>query len=376
MKPSSSPFSPVTLAITTTLCMLLIMATAQNVSAQRPNKLILPALGDDQKVQLGKQAATLFSAIKPTTQDIAKSTVTIGRPADRLAFGIVVKSPHYQQPVILTKWSEVSRYSERLFITTANAKQLEVEIAGVYPEHDLTILRATHAQAELIPVDLNDEVKLDLGDFITLARHDGKAEGFGVVSVKDRNLSPANKGYLGISMRPTDHLNNGIYVQSVSPNSAAEMAGLTPGDIITAFGDKTVSGPSETRVVLQSILPGSKITIHYTRNKKAHKSVAILGSRADQKQLQRISSERMNLMESMGTELNYVRSNFPSVIQTDIPIEPIDVGSPAINLDGEFVGLTIARASRIKTYIIPAATIRKTLAKTPLSLQQALHRKR
>ena len=42
------------------------------------------------------------------------------------------------------------------------------------------------------------------------------------------------------------------------------------------------------------------------------------------------------------------------MLQSDMQIEALDAGSPVFDLDGCFVGVVVARASRIKTYIITA----------------------
>jgi serine protease Do len=62
-----------------------------------------------------------------------------------------------------------------------------------------------------------------------------------------------------------------------------------------------------------------------------------------------------------GGRLSENRSGYPSVLQTDLPIEPQECGSPVIGLDGRAMGINIARAGRIKTYAIPARTVRTLL---------------
>jgi hypothetical protein len=46
-------------------------------------------------------------------------------------------------------------------------------------------------------------------------------------------------------------------------------------------------------------------------------------------------------------------------------IEPEDCGAPVVNLDGNVVGIAIARAGRIKTFVIPSATVRELLQTDP-----------
>ena len=63
----------------------------------------------------------------------------------------------------------------------------------------------------------------------------------------------------------------------------------------------------------------------------------------------------------MGGERSDFRDGFPSVIQTDIALEPEDQGGPVVTLDGEIIGLNIARAGRIKTYTLPSEVILELL---------------
>ena len=51
------------------------------------------------------------------------------------------------------------------------------------------------------------------------------------------------------------------------------------------------------------------------------------------------------------------RFDFPTVVQHDSVLRPNECGGPVINVEGQVVGINIARASRVATYTIPAATV-------------------
>lgn len=53
----------------------------------------------------------------------------------------------------------------------------------------------------------------------------------------------------------------GIYVDTVNEGSAAEAAGILPGDIITALGDKETTSMDELKLALRSYTPGETETI-------------------------------------------------------------------------------------------------------------------
>ena len=64
----------------------------------------------------------------------------------------------------------------------------------------------------------------------------------------------------------------------------------------------------------------------------------------------------------MGSELSETRSGFPLALQHDCPIDPDACGGPLVNLDGDVVGINIARAGRIKSYALPSHVIQELLA--------------
>ena len=59
---------------------------------------------------------------------------------------------------------------------------------------------------------------------------------------------------------------NGVYVNSVSENSAAADAGLQKGDIILAINDKSTNTIAELQEAVSQFRPGNTATIKYTRN--------------------------------------------------------------------------------------------------------------
>jgi serine protease Do len=84
------------------------------------------------------------------------------------------------------------------------------------------------------------------------------------------------RGYLGINIQPLTrdlaklfHLpdeSSGVMVGGVSPDSAAEKAGLQDGDVILDFNGKKVSEPSALQLQVAQTPPGSKVTLRILRN--------------------------------------------------------------------------------------------------------------
>ena len=94
--------------------------------------------------------------------------------------------------------------------------------------------------------------------------------------------------------------------------------------------------------------------VEYLRNGEASAVKLALGDR------NKINS-RANTQNSMGTEVSDQRSGYQHALQTDLPITPEECGGPVVDLDGNVVGITIARAGRINTYVLLADEVRQLL---------------
>lgn len=320
-----------------------------------------------EKRELKNQASGFFSASKPVVAEAAKSAVSIYHQGGRICYGTVVMSGSSPQPLILTKWSEIKKASNRLVVMTSEGKAFAATIAGVYPDHDLALLDYDVNDAELTPLDLSQVAPLTLGSFILMANPDGSVESLGVVSVESRSLRDMDKAYLGVMMDPVNE-QEGIALREIMPGSAAAKAGLRAGDIILAVDKEDMTGLMEMKTLLQRLQPGSEIIVSYKRGNVRKKTKVELGSLSENPTIPRFPQKRMDIMERMGAIRSDIRTNFPSVVQSDMPIYPTDTGAPITDLDGKIAGIAIARGSRIKTYIIPTSTIKKLLTKAPQTM--------
>ena len=71
--------------------------------------------------------------------------------------------------------------------------------------------------------------------------------------------------------------------------------------------------------------------------------------------------DRGTIQNAMGGDLSGRRTGFPAVLQTDMVVAPKDCGGPVVDLDGNVLGINIARAGRVETWILPSENIRPLL---------------
>ncbi len=89
----------------------------------------------------------------------------------------------------------------------------------------------------------------------------------------------SGKVFLGVTTQKPDERGAGAMIQEVSPESAAEKAGLKSGDIIIQIEDKEIENPDALSRIIGLYEPGEKVTVKYKRNGKAQKATVTLGER-------------------------------------------------------------------------------------------------
>ncbi len=322
-------------------------ALAQEEGPEIP--LILPS---EQKA-VEAQADEFNQAISPTLATAAKSTVGLWSGSRRLSYGTVIGDGS----IILTKWSEVLRAKSNIQVDTGNGYHF-AKLTGVYPDEDLALLEVEGPP--LTSVKWSTE-PLNIGSFIAAPQPDGRLASFGVVSVLERNLRDTDLAYLGVIGNPSyDGL--GVKIAEVAKDSGAETAGLKEGDIILKVGKREISGLLELKNALIGVQPGESISLLISRNGIEEKVDVLLGNRPD---LPNAFNARVAQMERMGGAVSQVRDSFTRAVQTDMRPKPNQVGGPVVDLKGRIVGITMARADRTRSFIMPAAAVVDLLKQQP-----------
>lgn len=88
-----------------------------------------------------------------------------------------------------------------------------------------------------------------------------------------QEMSAPNKAMLGVLTQKTEE---GVTVQNVSEESAADKAGLKEGDIITEVDGQAIETPDALSAAIKDKNPGDKVSISYKRDNKTYTTQATL----------------------------------------------------------------------------------------------------
>lgn len=343
---------------------LLFAGLSMAAPGQGKDKNEVPLMRPAEEAEVNRQSDAFNKALQPVIAEAAKSTVRIWGNSRRpkiLAYGTVVGDGGQ----VLTKWSEVERFTNSLQVQTDGKESYSVEIVGVFSEEDLVLLELgkggkvlnagegfEESSAKLTPAKFHPS-NLTLGKFLTAPQPTGKPVAFGVVSVLERNLRETDQAHLGI-MADREYKGEGVRISNVQPEYGAENAGLQAGDVILKVDDRNVSGLFELKNALAAKQPGDTVNILVESAGKERSFEVLLSNRPVTGQF---SGDRLNKMERMGGKTSKVRSGFSKVVQSDMGIEHDRLGGPVVDLEGRIVGITLARADRTRTYIMGSEVV-------------------
>ena len=314
----------------------------------------IPLLRPEERAVVDAQSEALNATLKTKLAAAAQSTVRVWSGKKRLAYGTVIGDGRQ----VLTKWSEVANWASSLVVDGPNREAHDAKITGVYEEEDLAILEI-NGEA-LRPIRWSNE-KPALGAFLVAPQPDGRSAAFGVVSVLERNLRETDLAFLGI-VSDLEHKGQGVKVSEAQPNTGAAAAGLKEGDIVLMVKERPISGLMELKSALAGTKPGETVPLR-VRTNGGEKTISVTLSKRPE--LPKIYNPRLEQMERMGGKISRIRDSFTQVLQSDMRPSPDQIGGPVVDLEGRVIGITVARADRTRSFIMPSAAVVKMLANTP-----------
>jgi serine protease Do len=300
-------------------------------------------IGDNER-----QSHINLTQLKPIAKSVVPSVAAVFADDRQIALATVVDGSGH----LVTKLSEVED-KKYLKLIDSHGDEFPCLVVHKDSEHDLAILKAETKQ--LSPIEW-DSMLPQTGAFVLTPAPDASVVSLGTYSVAPRSTRSGQRALLGVD--PDDVPGIGVKIAETKPGDAAFDAGMRNGDIVTRIASRTITDVPALVNAIREKNPGDMIEIEYVRNGETKTTQAILSS-------QNISGERAKrykMMSRLGAIPSRRSDNFPNVFQHDGPIFPEQCGGPVIDLNGNVIGINIARSGRASTFAIPLAQVQSIVS--------------
>ncbi len=287
----------------------------------------------------------VLAAFEPVTAAVRPSVVQVLMDDEPVALGLIVSA----DGLVISKASEVDPLHQ---LTIQRGKEkLPARAVGWSDTHDLVLLQV-HATGWPLPA-WSDGSDPAIGQFLITPGNDKLPVAVGVVSVARRAVARDQiRGVLGIQM-PDD--SDQPSIKGMSDDSAAKAAGLMVGDLILKVDSVTIRSRHELRSEIRNHQPGETVMLEVRRGAKTLNLPATL-THPFGDFLSRIAQQNR-----MGGDISSRAGGFPAVIQHDSVLEPDECGGPAVNMEGQIIGINIARSGRTESLLLPTSVVQDVL---------------
>ena len=301
------------------------------------------------EVNDGRNSIAMRRVLEQLTEDAMEWSVRVFSDGQQVAYGIVVD----ESGLAITKASEIDPRDSEIMIGSARGLLEGAQPLAIDRKLDLLLLQLP--EGEWTPAPLDCDVSLESGSVLISTGADPQPISFGISQLDDyeSDLSVLDKAFLGISFQGFEDGALGALVRGVVGGTAADRAGFRRGDVVTSIDGTQVTGPNGLQSALAPLRAGSVVEVIYFREGIERVERVRLGSRAE-------------ATDEYATGNNEIRvsrhdTGFGPVIQHDGLVRPEECGSALLDLDGNFVGMNIARSDRTRTYALPVSALRTSI---------------
>lgn len=290
-----------------------------------------------------------LKSLQPLLEQANASQVAVGASRDSTLAASLVAEDGY----VLTKASEAEQYKPwKVFLQDGSEHQ--ARLVKQDPNLDLLLLKIE--KTGMKAVNWSRDFAVQAGQWLCsltdLGRPEGRQIRIGVMSAKSRKI-PNSGVLLGILMGPGED-GDGVLVEEVAEDSPAEQAGLQADDLLLELDGVKLTNNRILTQLVSSRKAGDVVKLRYSRQGMETEVEVRLASRS-----KIIMSWGGENFADGGTSIR--TDDYPKVIQHEIPLQPTDMGSVLYDLQGNALGLNIARVDRVTTFALPAEVFAKPL---------------
>jgi serine protease Do len=297
--------------------------------------------------ELRMNGPVVMSAFEAQREVLQQSSAVLYDGRKEAAYGTVVSA----DGLIMTKASELDSIEE-LVVRIDRERFEEAEKIAVDEDWDIALIKVP---AEgLVPVRWAAE-EPHQGTWVVANGATSRSRRralAGVISANTREIPLSGGVALGVTLTADA---SQLKVGEVAEGSGAAEAGLKEGDVLLSLDGAEFEKRQDLLKKLKDYEPGDKVSVAIRRGEEELEIEVELKARSE------FFTDPMSRNDMMSGRFSERRSGFPRVLQHDILGARNSVGGPLLNLDGECVGVNIARANRAESFAIPAGEARQIL---------------
>ena len=303
----------------------------------------MPSLRNRRVEPSERQNEQLLVTLAPVVAEAAESIVGLWKDDRMVALGTIVSSDGY----IITKASEVQKRAPVQCVV--NGEKVSARIERIDEESDVALLKVGVENLKVI--QWSDSLT-DPGSFVITPGIGKPVVALGTYAATPRSTVSGEQAFLGVN---PDKTPQGVRVSEIQEGDASFNAGLVDGDVITEMGGTSIVDVGDLVNAVRRQRPGDKVEIKFLRGGQPMSTRATLSGR----NLSGEQAARFKMMNRMGTIVSRRADNFPFVFQHDAPLFPEHCGGPVVDLDGNVIGVNIARQGRASSLAIPASRMKE-----------------
>src|SRR4029077_15315274 len=228
-------------------------------------------------------------------------------------------------------------------------REVAAELLGTDEEDDVALVQI-HAEG-LKPIQWAAG-PVAIGQWAITPGIAGTPQAVGVISALPRHIRP-QRAFIGVQF---DFSTSKPRVEALMPGLGAEQAGVKAGDVIVAVNDSAVTNREQIVETLREFREGQTVKLRLRRGEtQIDAEVQLKVPKAGLADGETARADRLS------GEVSQRAEGFEQAIEHDTVLPPWLCGGPLVNLDGQAIGLNIARAGRVSTYALPAPLVKRIL---------------
>ena len=275
------------------------------------------------------------------------STLTVLSNGKAIALATVLDP----QGHVITKASELEGM-EDLSALSPTSEEINITLIGSDQKTDLALMKVEPGTGS--PVRWADPDNVRQGTWVGSMNHEAESLMIGVISAKRRSIE-GRSGVLGVLLDPNDDPKElGVAVMEFGPNSPARKEGIRQGDLIIRVEDKEIKSRKDISEEIKKFAPTEEVRLKILRGEEGIPFKVTLNYMSN-------VFDMLDRNQRMSGLTSKRKAGFSDVLQHEIPLSPMAMGGPLIDLKGLTIGVNIARADRVTTFALPSSLVRDTV---------------